>query len=349
LRRAMIGELLAIGGQCDGVRCDMAMLVLNDVFARTWREFGLPASAGLSQRSADFSPPQPGEGEKRIAAGEERTSTRSEVRASNEQAEGWTPTEFWTEAIAAVRARHHEFVFLAEVYWEMEERLQKLGFDYTYDKRLYDHIIARDAQSTAAYLGALTSEFISHSAHFLENHDEPRIASVLSPEEHRAAALLILGLPGMRFLHEGQLAGLKVHANVHFAKRGSEVPDTNMASSYERLLGVLPRSAVGQGTGELLRAQPAWHDNATHRNFVLVQWQRAPSSFDLVVVNLSGERSQCYAPVRPSGLAEYNWRLCDLLGEEIHQREGVDLAARGLYLDLPAHGAQLFHCEGIHK
>ena len=32
----MIGELLKIAGQCDGVRCDMAMLVLPDVFERTW-------------------------------------------------------------------------------------------------------------------------------------------------------------------------------------------------------------------------------------------------------------------------------------------------------------------------
>jgi hypothetical protein len=35
-QEAMIGELLKIAGQCDGVRCDMAMLVLPEVFERTW-------------------------------------------------------------------------------------------------------------------------------------------------------------------------------------------------------------------------------------------------------------------------------------------------------------------------
>jgi Alpha amylase, catalytic domain len=35
-QQAMVGELLRIGGQCDGVRCDMAMLVLPNVFERTW-------------------------------------------------------------------------------------------------------------------------------------------------------------------------------------------------------------------------------------------------------------------------------------------------------------------------
>ena len=35
-QEAMIGELLKIAELCDGVRCDMAMLVLPDVFERTW-------------------------------------------------------------------------------------------------------------------------------------------------------------------------------------------------------------------------------------------------------------------------------------------------------------------------
>jgi hypothetical protein len=38
LRAATVDVLVAIGEQCDGVRCDMAMLLLNEVFARTWGE-----------------------------------------------------------------------------------------------------------------------------------------------------------------------------------------------------------------------------------------------------------------------------------------------------------------------
>ena len=37
-RAAMIDTLRTIAAHCDGVRCDMAMLVLNDVFAQTWQE-----------------------------------------------------------------------------------------------------------------------------------------------------------------------------------------------------------------------------------------------------------------------------------------------------------------------
>jgi glycosidase len=36
LRSAMLTTVTAVAAQCDGVRCDMAMLVRNDVFSRTW-------------------------------------------------------------------------------------------------------------------------------------------------------------------------------------------------------------------------------------------------------------------------------------------------------------------------
>ncbi|MEI2725503.1 MAG: alpha-amylase family glycosyl hydrolase [Verrucomicrobiota bacterium] len=87
-RMAMQKLLLAIATRCDGVRCDMAMLLLNDVFAKTWAH--LPTSE----------PPPTG--------------------------------EFWSEAIATVKQAQPGFLFMAEVYWGLEGRLQSLGFDYTY-------------------------------------------------------------------------------------------------------------------------------------------------------------------------------------------------------------------------
>jgi len=304
LRAEMICQLLLrVNSKCDGVRCDMAMLQLNDVFARNWREFPAP-----------HPPPE---------------------------------TEFWTEAIDAFRRCGIDSLFLGEVYWDLEARLQELGFDFTYDKRLYDRIAARDAAGTAAWLHSLAPEFLSRSAHFIENHDEPRIASLLSFEEHRAAALLILTLPGMRLLHEGQLSGARIHANVHFARRGAEGTNERIATFYRHLLSTLPQTAVGRGEWKLLVAQPARSGDSSHANFVLVQWQTKSDAFDLAVVNLAASRSQCYVLLNIDGLAGAIWRLTDLLGDEVHDRLGAELSQRGLYLDLPPHGAQLFHCERI--
>jgi hypothetical protein len=95
-------------------------------------------------------------------------------------------------------------------------------------------------------------------------------------------------------------------------------------------------------------AQPAWLENPTHAHVVLLQWQLASDAFDLAVVNLGAARSQCYAPIDVSGLAMDRWRFQDLLGDEVHERDGAELAERGLYLDLPPHAAQLFHSTRIH-
>jgi hypothetical protein len=301
LRGAMVDELLAISAKCDGVRCDMAMLELNEVFARTWREYPNPH------------PP--------------------------------IETEFWTDAIAAVRNERKGFLFLAEVYWNLEARLQELGFDFTYNKRLYDCLVSRRGVKVIDYLHSHSETFIARSAHFLENHDEARIASLLSPVEQRAAALLIMSLPGMRLLHEGQLDGRRLHASIHRETRAPENANPEIRSFYEKLFEALRRTSIGSGSGWMLRAQAAWADNHTHQHIALVQWQRESNAFDLVVVNLSDVQSQCYAPLHIEGLAQSRWRFTDLLGHEMHQRDGIELSQRGLYLDVAAHAAQLFHVE----
>ena len=130
LQEALLGELKRIARQCDGVRCDMAMLVLPEVFQRTW---GIAA------------PP------------------------------------FWPRVTAAVRERHPAFLFIAEVYWDLEWTLQQQGFDYTYDKRLYDRLEQRAARAVRGHLLA-GLDFQDRLARFLENHDEPRAAATFAPE-----------------------------------------------------------------------------------------------------------------------------------------------------------------------
>ncbi|MGO9201271.1 MAG: alpha-amylase family glycosyl hydrolase [Limisphaerales bacterium] len=300
-RAAMTGLLRSVARRCDGVRCDMAMLLLDDVFRRAWEHFPAPDPAPAS--------------------------------------------EFWAEAIAAVKEALPGFLFLAEAYWGLERRLQELGFDYTYDKGLYDKLIARDAPGVQRHLLDLPPQVLAAGAHFLENHDEPRAASLLSPAEQAAAALLILGLPGMRFLHQGQLSGARIRAPVQLLRRPEEPEQTAIEALYQRLLTTLPATGVGRGQGELLVPRAAWPENPTARNFVLAQWQAQPPEFDLVAVNLAPHPGQCYVPLNSPGLAARQWRLDDLLSHEHHLRDGPDLQRRGLYLDLPAHGTCLLHAQ----
>ena len=152
----MRAELRQVADRCDGVRCDMAMLLLPEVFLKTWGNAALP-SDGAHPTIRRFGPrPSP-----------------------------------------SVRAAHPDFLFLAEVYWDLEWVLQQQGFTYTYDKRLYDRLRERKAASVRAHLSArLTFRII---AQLLENHDEKRAAAVFAPEMHRPAAVLTYLTPGLRF------------------------------------------------------------------------------------------------------------------------------------------------------
>ncbi len=299
-REAMLELLQSIANRCDGVRCDMAMLLLNEVFAGTWAHQPVPPGD-----------PAPA-------------------------------TEFWADAIPAVKRAQPGFIFLAEVYWSLEGRLQALGFDYTYDKHLFDLLVSQSSPEVQPYLLGSPASYVAASAHFLENHDEKRIGPRLSLPQHRAAALLILGLPGMRFLHEGQFTGTPHHYPVQLGRRPEVPPDPAITALYELLLPALHNSSVGRGEGKLLRPRAAWDGNPTAGNFVIVRWQSRPLEFDLVVVNLASHPGQCYVPLELPGLAAHDWQLTDLLGGENHERCGDDLAGQGLYLDVPAHAAQLF-------
>ncbi len=230
---------------------------------------------------------------------------------------------------------------------DLEPRLLALGFDYTYDKTLYDRLVARDAAQVQRHLVESPPELVAHSAHFLENHDEPRIASILSSSELRAAALLILGLPGMRFLYHGQLTGARRKVPVQLGRCTKEPKQVEIENLYEQLLTTLAGTAVGQGRATLLRPRAAWQENPSAQNFIIVQWQPDPQSFDLVVVNLAPHSSQCYVQLKLPNSASQEWSMEDLLGPEKYQRSGQDLQANGLYLDLPAHGAQLFHFQSL--
>lgn len=297
-RAAMMNVLQEISGLCDGVRCDMAMLLLNDVFCNTWGH----ATDG---KPAD--------------------------------------TEFWRQAIDRVKQRRPEFLFLAEAYWDLEERLQDCGFDYTYNKRFYDGLLARDPHWTQQHLLSIAPEVLNRHAHFLENHDEPRIASRLSIEEHRAAALLLLALPGMRLLHHGQLEGAQRWTPVHLARRPFEAAQPAIVQLYDRLFVALKHSPAGKAaSARVLVPQQARPDNPTAQNFVAVQWQEQSPEFDLAVVNLAPHRSQCRLDLQLDLAHAGPWRMEDRLSPELHRREGQELRERGVYLDLPPHGAQLF-------
>jgi Alpha amylase, catalytic domain len=289
-QKAMIVELLKIARQCDAVRCDMAMLLLPDVFERTWQIQSEP---------------------------------------------------FWPKAIHRVHNQYPDFCFMAEVYWDLEWTLQQQGFDYTYDKRLYDRLREGKARPVREhFLAAL--DYQNHSARFLENHDEPRAAAVFSPQTHKAAAVLSFLCPGLRFFHDGQFEGRRKRISPHLVRAPEEPVDHELEQFYDRLLSVLRQTLVREGLWQLLECVPAWEGNWTSDCFVAFAWQDPRGERLLVAVNYAPNQSQCYVRLPFADFSRSRWLLTDVMGDAVYEREGKDLLARGLYLDEPAWKASIF-------
>jgi hypothetical protein len=292
---AMIAELAKISAQCDGVRCDMAMLILPDVFERTW---------------------------------------------------GIRPEPFWPKATAAVRQQHPEFLFMAEVYWDLEWTMQQQGFDYAYDKRLYDRLRDGHADPVRGHLRA-DPDYQNRLARFLENHDEPRAAAAFAPGKHEAAAVVTFLAPGLRFFHQGQFEGRVKRISPHLVRGPSEPVNSALRRFYDKLLEVLRRPIVRRGRWRLLDCVAAWEGNSSCGALIAYAWEDPAGDRLIVAVNYASHQSQCYVRLPPAGLAGRQWRLRDLLGAGLYDRDGSDLESRGLYLDVPPWQCHVFEVTAL--
>jgi hypothetical protein len=290
LQEAMIGELLKVAPLCDGVRCDMAMLILPDVFERTW---GLQAEP------------------------------------------------FWQKAIDRVRDAKPGFLFMAEVYWDLEWAMQQQGFDYAYDKRLYDRLREGHARPVREHLYA-GLDYQDKLARFLENHDEPRAAATFAPPMDEAAAIVSFFAPGLRFFHQGQFEGRQKRLSPHLCRAPHEPTDARVQDFYARVLDILRSPTVRDGEWRLLECAPAWEGNWTWDCFIATGWRAQDGQRMLVVVNYAPNQSQCWVRLPFAELGGGQWQLRDRAGSAVYERIGDELLAQGLYLDLPAWGYHVF-------
>ncbi|MGZ6708088.1 MAG: alpha-amylase family glycosyl hydrolase [Solirubrobacteraceae bacterium] len=285
LRAAVIHTLISIGERCDGIRCDMAMLMCNEVFAHTWGE-----RAGV--------PP----------AG-----------------------DYWPAILPAVRRAHPDLAFIAEAYWDMEWTLQQQGFDYCYDKRLYDRLVNDGAPAVRGHLHAAAA-YQERLVRFIENHDEPRAADTFSPEKERAAAVVMSTLEGARLYHAGQLDGLHTHIPV-FLARGPEQPeDRELRAFYDKLMGAVADSNLRDGDWRLCECT-GWPDNASAEQLVAWCWS-ANGQRHLVVVNLAPQDAQARVRLPWTDLAGHEWQLRDALNGAAFDRDGGELQDQGLYVGM---------------
>lgn len=285
---AMTDELLAIAKLCDGVRCDMAMLVLPDIFRASW---------------------------------------------------GIVTGPFWSKAIRRIRASYPDFLFLAEVYWQLERELLREGFDYVYDKGLYDRLRSQTARPVREYLRAASVDQ-RRLVRFLENHDEKRAAEAFPWDVHQAAAVLCYLAPGLRLFHQRQFEGRRKQLPVHLSRADAEPVNAAVSAFYDQLMSLLRKPVFQDGDWQCLDPDEAWPGNGSWNGFIGFQWTDRCGTVWIVAVNYQPCQGQCY--LRCPGMACGPVILTDQMGAASYEREGGDLASRGLFLDMPGWSYHVF-------
>jgi len=267
-RQQVIELLKNIATFCDGVRCDMAMLMVDRIFRKTWDERG-----GHPLHH-----------------------------------------EFWVDIIKAVKEDFPDFKFVAEVYWDMGWELQQQGFDYCYDKRLYERLLYDTVGSIKGHLHA-EWEYQSRLVRFVENHDEPRAASAFGIQRSLAAAAIALTLPGARLFHHGQQHGSLIRLPLEVGRTTNEAVNADIQDFYQRFLRNISGYMKEQGEWRLFHidGMDYWHSP-----FISYIWDYRQTMF-LVVVNYSEQpQTGCIAleqlghePKRIVELMQQNTLLLD--------------------------------------
>ncbi len=299
LCRAMIGVLNTIAKEADGVRCDMAMLELTDIFQKTW----------------------------------------------NPLLSNWTrPAEdFWKTAIAQTPG----LTFMAEAYSDTEFALQQLGFDYTYDKKIYDDVRDGNVHGVIAHLRGGWA-FQAKTARFLENHDEHRAGASFGPQRMPAVAALMGSLPGLRFYHQGQLEGKTLRIPVQLCRSQSESPHSEIRHAYERILNVTNHPAYHSQNWTLLDMRSAGDDS--FQSVVGYVWSGEPDpradvifpETRLVVVNLGSRAAMAKMALPTDFSVASHWEFSDDLNGQCYERDAADLTMNGMFVRLEGSAAHMF-------
>ncbi len=287
-RAHMINELINICEVSNGVRCDMAMLLLNQVFEQVWGWL-LP------------------------------NSIRPQV-------------EFWAEAISTVKKIKPEFIFIAEAYWETGNTLLMLGFDYVYNKSLYDKLLFTSADEIRRFIS--TDSFpLQSSVNFIENHDEPPAIKVFGRDRSLSAAIVISTLPGLRMFHQGQLQGNSVHVPVQMVTAPYETIDHDVQQFYTKLLKICDSPVFHYGKWIHLVPFQACEGSDSFKNILTWSWLYE-NTMKIIAVNYSANRSQCRVKMpiifEDGGPVTYNDELTCIS----YEASVDELNSDGLYIDL---------------
>lgn len=194
--------------------------------------------------------------------------------------------EFWSMALRDIEEKYPNFTFIAEVYWGLEWEIQELGFDYTYDKVLYDRLRFSNPESIKGHLGA-EHLFQMRSIRFTSNHDEEESLKAFGKEKSLAASTIIATLPGARMLYLFQMMGRAARLPIQYVNDDFK-EDKEVLAYYDKLLKIASQPAFHGGQWALTEVSPVSEEDQSCRNVLAWTWKQMNTA-SAVVINYSDQ------------------------------------------------------------
>ena len=149
--------------------------------------------------------------------------------------------------------------------------------------------------------------------------------------------------PALRFFHDGQLEGRRVHTSIHLARRVAEAPDAGADGVlHADLLDCLKRPEVRGGRWRLLTCRPAWDGNTTWDQLPRLHLGRRPGPAAASLRQLRSDTGTMLRRTAEGRMARREVAVARPVRRRPLRARRRRPRRRGLYLDMPAWGAQVF-------
>ena len=296
-REMLLNSLLEVCPLCDGLRCDMVMLMLNNVHKEIWGKY------------LNYDTPK---------------------------------EEFWPNAIRKVKELFPSFTFIAEVYWGLEYEVQELGFDFTYDKILYDRLLSSHPMQIAAHLRA-EHLYQKKTLRFIANHDEEvPITAFASKQKSFAAAVVAYTLSGGRLFTSSQICGAPYRLPIQYLPPNIHI-EKDVLSFYGKFLDIINHPCFHGGQWALKEAVSHDGKDLSCQNILTWMWTQN-TTCKIVVINYSDQQSKFKIFIDKLPKTE-NIRLKDEFPESFINISFEELKKQGLTLSFKPYEFKIFSVD----
>eukprot|EP01029_Cantina_marsupialis_P017650 TRINITY_DN3971_c0_g2_i2.p1 TRINITY_DN3971_c0_g2~~TRINITY_DN3971_c0_g2_i2.p1 ORF type:complete len:371 (+),score=77.58 TRINITY_DN3971_c0_g2_i2:260-1372(+) len=306
LKKWIIPQIQKVAAVCDVIRVDMAHLIINEVFNRTW---------GNLLRTQGYEMPTDEVWKEVLAA----------AKTINHD------IEFIAEAY------EYNWIEGGEL-----RHLRHLGFDYVYQKTPLDILIHNKDNAALCmreWLSHQSIEELKRGCHFIENHDEERaMAAFESPERAFMAASIIASLPGICLINYGQMEGFQRRLPVQMWKTIEETPNMSFYKKMENLLQIVSNSrAISTGNWELINLDTSISDDQWSPGHLLAWSWSLIDVVCIIVINTRGKKTSARVPlILPDCDMITQILIKELITDQEWERDLEEIKREnGLYVEIP--------------